>query len=532
MRHVTLTTFAVATALVAIVACEQQAPDRSNPTAPDEVSFARSIGGTCDAARLKLITTQQTDLWAKPYLDTAKTLFAAVTATCPTPSSNVLLTYIDWTISHRSLIIAQATGTASSNLIFHWNTAFPYAGLTGLDAPTAVPTTIFTDTGVVAVVPNPADSIELAPVNHLAAMTIYHQNAGTGDQRTHLFVIYPLNSNCLSGSNLHQFGPCYEFAAFPHVYPAFDPKVKVGVCQPLNSNENLPYGAPALGHFTGSFVEIPNQTAYPTFCTHLDNIADAGSWTGGFSGIAKRVAFIAKRTFGVQSLYAVHGGLGGLGGGISPFGGVNLEVFHATFSNETVGTQPTTPEVGTWNPVTVTPPGTVLVQSFLGADTTTGNVLVLNQAGGACRNCGGLLVQGNLYVEPGNPAAHNGTYETTFLALQDNANMKSATFKLRDSNNHVLAQVSFVVQSNTNKVLFNGNDTGVRWVRHIPIAFKIDTNLDDHTTSLWMDNVSIFTDVAFMSSTTNFTNVAADFGGIDSGVMGWDEIRVVRLQDN
>jgi hypothetical protein len=35
-----------------------------------------------------------------------------------------------------------------------------------------------------------------------------------------------------------------------------------------------------------------------------------------------------------------------------------------------------------------------------------------------------------------------------------------------------------------------------------------------------------------MSSTTNFTNVAADFGGIDSGVMGWDEIRVVRLQDN
>jgi hypothetical protein len=35
-----------------------------------------------------------------------------------------------------------------------------------------------------------------------------------------------------------------------------------------------------------------------------------------------------------------------------------------------------------------------------------------------------------------------------------------------------------------------------------------------------------------MQTTTNFTNVSADFGGIDSGVMGWDEIRVVRLQDN
>jgi hypothetical protein len=37
--------------------------------------------------------------------------------------------------------------------------------------------------------------------------------------------------------------------------------------------------------------------------------------------------------------------------------------------------------------------------------------------------------------------------------------------------------------------------------------------------------------VAFLNTTSNFTDISADFGGIDSGVMGWDEIRVVRLQD-
>ncbi|HEX6573469.1 MAG TPA: hypothetical protein VF042_00745, partial [Gemmatimonadaceae bacterium] len=210
--------------------------------------------------------------------------------------------------------------------------------------------------------------------------------------------------------------------------------------------------------------------------------------------------------------------------------GVNLEVFHATFTADTVGKTPGTPEVGTWGPATVTAPGTISVQSFLGEDTT--KVVVLNQAGGACKNCGGLLLQGNLYVEPGNPVAHDGVYETTFIALQDNANMKSATFKLRDSTNAVLAQVTFTVQGNVNKVLFNGKDTGVRWVRHVPLAFKITTDLTNQKSSLWIDDDSIFTDEAFMSNTHKFTNVAADFGGIDSGVMGWDDIRVVRLEDS
>jgi hypothetical protein len=531
MRHVTLTTFAVATALVAIVACEQQAPDRSNPTAPDEVAFGRSIGGTCDAARAKLIGTQQTDLYPKLYADSAKALFAPVVTNCLTDSIAArayMMTYVQWTIGHTANELAPSTGTRYSALINHWNTVFPYVGYTGNDVPPkSLPDAILNDSGGVAgVITQSTTNRELR--TPIAALTLPVQNS-TGDQRPHLFVIYPLGNNCLGDTNLRRIGPCYEFGSYPHVSGVFDPMIMVGVCQPEGPDHHLAFGA--LGHNLGTFVEIPDQQTYPT-CLNAYT-ADAGSWTGGVSGILKRLASITQKTFGVQTAYAVHGGLGGLGGGISPFGGVDLEVFHATFGSSTIGLPPDSlsPEVGTWGPVRATPPGSITVQSSLGLS-TTGNIVVLNQAGGACKNCGGLLLQGNLYVQPGNSPASNGIYETTFIALQDNANMKAAAFKLRDSGNNVLAQVSFVVQSNINKVLFNGIDTNVRWVQHQPLSFTIDTNLDTHKAKLWIGTAQIGTEYSFMQNTTNFTNVSADFGGIDSGVMGWDEIRVVRLQDN
>lgn len=530
---------AIAVAGLAWACTDAPTPSVTNPDL--SVNYARVTGGACSSTTARTISSQQTDLYAKPLRDTAQARFKPVVDNClsnPDSAKSAMLSYIQWTIDNKASILQPATGTKYGALLVHWNTVFPFVGYTGVDAPVNVPTTIFTDTGTAQLIRNPAttnDSVEIFPPNQLAALTFFHQIPGSGDTRPHLFVIYPLTNNCLTGTNLQQFGPCYEFASFPHVSPKFDLPVKVGVCQLLHEGEALPGNRPALGHFNGTFVEIPGQRSYPTFCAHLP-VADAGSWNGGLSGVAKRLAWIAKKTFGVETAYAIHGGLGGTGGGMSPFGGVDLEVFHATFSNETVGTQPTAPEVGSWGPVSVTAPGSITVQDSLGALTTTGHVVVLNQAGGACKNCGGLLLQGNLFVAAGQPAAHNGVYEATFIALQDNANMKSASFKLRDSGNNVLAQVSFVVQSNTNKVLFNGSDTGARWVRHIPLYFTIDVDLDHHTASYTISNAAgaqlqTASGVSFLNTTTNFTNISADFGGIDSGVMGWDEIRVVRLQD-
>lgn len=506
-------------------------------TTPElSISYTKATSA-CSTQTARTISSQQADLYVQPTLDVARAQFQPVLDNC---SSNLetartaMLSYIQWTIDTKASLQTPKTGTAYSALITHWNTVFSYVGYTGADAPVGVPEIVLNGGGGVAgVITQLTGNRELR--TPIAALTLPMQYP-TGDERPHLFVIYPFGNSCLTGTNLRQYGPCYEFASFPHVSPKFDPQIKVGICQPEGPNHELATGG--LGHLSGGFVQIPNGELYPT-CLNAYG-ANEGSWTGGFGDVARKLASTVSKVFGPETAYAVHGGLGGTGSTLSPFGGVDLEVFRADFSNVTVGTTPdsASAQVGWWGPVTVTAPGTIAVQSSLGATTTaTGNIVVLNQAGGACKNCGGLLLQGNLLVAPGQPAAYNGTYEATFIALQDNANMKSASFKLRDSGNNVLAQVTFTVAQNTNKVLFNGVDTNVRWVRHIPLSFTVDVNLDTHQatwsiydpTTLAITSSTVLLDFMNMS-TTNFTNISADFGGIDSGVMGWDEIHVVRLK--
>ncbi|HEX6573565.1 MAG TPA: hypothetical protein VF042_01225, partial [Gemmatimonadaceae bacterium] len=136
MRHVTLTTLAIATAAVAIVACEEQAPERGL-TAPDAVSFGKQLGGECDAARLRLITTQQGDIYNKPQLDSAKAMMESVTSQCSTQTGeNLMLAYIQFTIDHRSVDKSTVT---NAQLLDHWNTVFPYVGFTGSSMPGSLP---------------------------------------------------------------------------------------------------------------------------------------------------------------------------------------------------------------------------------------------------------------------------------------------------------------------------------------------------------------------------------------------------------
>ena len=536
MRHVALTATAVAAALLAIVACEDQLPQKSL-TAPDGLSFAKPIGSDpCDDGRAKAIATEQANLWAKPELDSAKNLFAPVISNCSSDlaaARNSMMSYIAWTMRARGAQLTPASGGEAAALIKHWGTVFPYVGYTGNNSPASnLDTTIFYSAGAAKVIANPptGGSTEIMTGDTRAALTIKSQNATTGDPRTHLFVIYPFGENCLTGSNLRQYGPCYEFASYPKVSPAFDPLVKVGICQPEGPNHNL--GTGKLGHLANGFVEIPDQQTYPS-CLDAYSVAP-GSWTGGFGDVLRRLAFVGKRTFGVKAAYAVHGGLGGLGPGLSPFGAVNTEVFHATFENVDAGTTPDSlsAEVGKWKPVTVTAPGSILVQTSLG-NSATGNLVVLNQAGGACRKCGGLLMQGNLLIATGASAPTYGKYEVTFIAFQDGPTLKEATFKLRDTDNKVLGQVTFATKSNKNIVLYNGNDTGVSWVRHEPLSFTIKVDLDAGATTAWIGTTLVANAVVFHDSqASNLANVAADFGGIDSGTMGWDEIRVVRIEDS
>jgi hypothetical protein len=532
MRHVTLTATAVAALLVAIVACEDQSPQKSL-TAPDALSLARALGNECDAARLRLITSQQGDLYNKPQLDSAKALFESVTSQCSSgDGENLMLAYIQFTIDHHPA--GEKTGVTDAQLLTHWNTVFPYVGFTGSDQPSTVPSDIFGAEGAAKVLEWDVGG-EIAALN--AALTQQPQNED-GDRRDHLFVIYPISSPCLSG-NIQQFGPCFQISAFPHLPSGklFSPKNKIGICivHQLDDAIEDHITAPALGHLDPlTRVTETLNTQYPSTCGDVSSVP-AGSWNRGFGEAVKRLAWLAKKAVTPEPLYAVHGGLGGLGGGLSPFGAVDREVFKATFSGDAAGSKPGAPETGTWTVDSAKAPGTIVVASSLG-DLTT-NLVVLNQSGGNCGTCFGLLLEGTL--ETAGAADSVGVYEAEFDALQTQANMKEAVFVLRDNAGHDIARVTYAVRNNRNVILYNdykghpGTELGL-WTQNVSRHFRIRVDLDAGNTTLWFNNATseTVTNASFVDSRANdFSTISADFKGIDSGTMGWDNIVVTRLAD-
>ena len=540
MRHVALTTVAVFTAAVAIVACEQQAGDK-NLTAPDvDLRFAKQIGGQCDAARLRLIQDQQKAQWANPYLAQAQDVFAPVVTNCSTPSGrSLMLDYIQWTIDNRGNRKIATNDANDGILITHWKTVFGYVGFTGSDSPDNVPDSVFRTGGAKVIDNGVTDSLNT--IN--AALTFYNQ-VPDGDIGDHLFVIYPIPANCLTGSNLQQYGPCYHFAAFPHAAQTFNPKAKLGICEVHAPSDSIQFhiSNPALGHLD-PIAKITNQLTsgrYPGYCLDDEASIPQGSWNNGIGAAVTRLAWMAKRAVTPQSAYAGHGGLGGLGGGFSPVGAVDLEVFRATFTNDTVGNKPGTPETGTWEIVTLTPPGSILVQNSLGQQSS--KLVVLNQSGGNCtKNCGGLYLRGNF--ESAGTQATTGTYDAEFDALQAQSNMKEATFALRDNADANIATVTFAVRNNTNLILYNDKKGSPQkllgnWVQGVPVHFRIRVTLglttgDTQSTEVWVDRAatSTFANVPFLANASNFARIVADFRGIDSGTMGWDNIIVTRLSD-
>ncbi|HMA19523.1 MAG TPA: hypothetical protein VKO87_01905, partial [Gemmatimonadaceae bacterium] len=182
-----------------------------------------------------------------------------------------------------------------------------------------------------------------------------------------------------------------------------------------------------------------------------------------------------------------------------------------------------------------TPPGTITVQNSLGQ--LNSKLVVLNQSGGNCKNCGGLLLRGRLLTT--GPAAAIGTYEVEFDALQAQSNMKEAVFVLRDSVGRDLARVTFAVRNNQNLILYNDykNHPGTflgNWVQYVPRHFRIQLDLDAHNSTIWFDNgtsAAVSGAPYVNTNANNFYTISADFTGIDSGTMGWDEIKVTRLSD-
>ncbi|HVF40369.1 MAG TPA: hypothetical protein VM939_10745 [Gemmatimonadaceae bacterium] len=512
------------------IACSE---DSARPvTSPDFVSGrANAVTPACDAKLGRAIVDQQRALFDRTSLKGAQALWDVVTGNCASNNAQAkedLLTYVQYSIDAEAagtLKTPSAFASPAAAVVSHWNSVFTYVGHPQPD----LPSTVLESTGAAKVVPGSITSAVEVSIPAKAAITISPQIA-TGDQRGHLITIYPLSDDCLTGTNLIQTGKCFEFSANPSISPKLNPGAKIGICQPLNetSHGNIP----ALAHLVSgkTLVLPPTTSTYPSlaFCNGTSTV---GLWEGGAAGFARRLVSLAASTFGVKHAYAAHGGLGGIGGSLSPFGGVDRLVFSASFTSA-AGSPPGAPDVGSWLKIFATAPGSILVQGSLG--TMTNSPAVLAQGGGNCAQCGGLDLWGKLNAADTGVYASDGVYSVKWTSLQNGPTMKSAPFVLRSSTGQEIARVTYSTVSSVNYLTYNAGTAAGTWVRNVGQDFEITVDLNTKKTSLKVGGTPIAgaQDVSFVSATaTNFASVRAEFSGIDSGIIGWDNVVVERLAD-
>ena len=339
-----------------------------------------------------------------------------------------------------------------------------------------------------------------------------------------------MNGTCLTG-NVVQKGPCFDFSANPNLSPAFSPASLIGICQPVTASQTPGGIAPGFGHQVGGATVVLATTLYPTFC--VDAVADlnTGSWHGGLKGIVTRLAFLTRHALTPEPLYASHGGLGGTVRVISPFAAVDRMIFKSTFTADAVNTVPGlvpgSPEAGTWSTV-IQPPGSILVQQSLG--NLLDKPVVLSQAGGNCTNCGSLELKGTV-MSTNNPGDDTGTYWVDWDSLQDGPTVKAAPFVLRSDTGVEIARVTYKTKSNVNGLFYNNGATAIgNWAQHVNQHFEIIVNFNDRTTTLLIGGTQVATGTISTQAHT-IGQLAAEFSGIDSGTMGWDNITIERQVD-
>ncbi len=522
---------------IAIGACSGE-PARA-PTSPEiDSKRVQTTASICDNAYDAVIASEQDVLFDGDVLIHARQLWSLVTTSCdqsnPGPARENMLAYVRFTIlaARSSEVLGP---TPEQSIVNHWNPAFQYVG----HARPEVPAGVLTSTGAARVVLANEGTTEFG-IPLMAAMTVRKQD-GNGVQGGRLFTIRPDAVGCIATTNLVNKGPCFDFSVYPEPEAAevSGKPYLVGICEHETSTR------PALGHRAGGGVEIldpdavPNG-AYPSlqFCSGTQQ--PAPPQFGGFIGFLRRVASFPAKLISVSTAFAGHGGLGGLGGSLSPFGAVERRIFSANFSADAIGSTPPEntagyPDIGVWSRVFATPPGSVLVQATLGTSPNSlDRPVVLRQAGGACAACGGLDLWGQAKTSGVAGAfADAGVYVVRWRSLQSSANVKEAPFVVRSAEGLEVARVTYLRQSGKNLLKYNNSDISVQWVRNVAQSFLITVDLSNRTTSLSVDGTPVAgaQNQPFVSGAANVHRVQAEFSGVDSGVMGWDDIEVERLPD-
>ncbi|HEX7122263.1 MAG TPA: hypothetical protein VF178_07810 [Gemmatimonadaceae bacterium] len=475
----------------------------------------------CKGQSASKIAKEQRDLFAdKDVLKAAQDLFKTVSQGCPNTKPQ-MLEYIAFTLGQLPSPRPENPGDFEQKLLNHWESVFTFVGLSGADVPSpanGVTAKVLTRGGGAGII-DLGDGGEVLTFNGMAGIKVPAQSGQTGAR---LFTMEPTTVGCFL-TNLKKEGSCVLYETFPHV-ESYAPAVTFGICQ---INGNPPHAR--LGHQHGNAFEVLDLVTYPAVCPPESHVS---------AGLVGRLLASVGRWLGPKPLIAAHGGLGGLGTAASPVGGVNTETFFADFSNDVVGQAPGSPGVGggAWD-VNAPPPGSVLVQAGLGD--LTNKPVVLNQAGGACANCGVLRLVGTMFNAGEGAAADNGVYQVTFRALQNKPSVKEAPFVLRDSQGREIARLAYATVSSTRMLQYNGLDTGCRWIVGRSQGFTIQVDLDNKRTTLTVANCG-GTEITSRTKNVGLANSAATdlstlgwvWAGIDAGIVAWDDVQVLRLEDN
>jgi hypothetical protein len=371
----------------------------------------------------------------------------------------------------------------------------------------------------------------------------------------YIFAIAPVsNGNCES-ENLDFHGPCHDATVNPYTtFPA--PYITYASCT-ADAEGSFPaadfvHARPTRDpNDNASFVKIPPEATNPLVlqCPSLVP-SDLGGFAFGMSRSQSLWAWArnSSRTVGARALaflmpapaYAWHVfpgsndfDLGSAESGSNlPIGVVDPQIFLGNFTNDVVGQQPDpSAEKGTWTSFT-TNPGSITVQASLGDMNDT--AAVLSQGGGACVQCGGLQLTGTV---AGTPPIH-GKYSVSWRSLQSNPTLKEAPFVIRSSNNERIAVLSYKAQMQNSILTFTYSVNGVltttqvgTWDRDVSQLFEIIVDLDTKTVELRIDNVLVASGGFISALATDLKQVAAEFTGIDAGVIAWDDVQIKRLPD-
>ncbi|MGK2962826.1 MAG: hypothetical protein ACSLFK_11860 [Gemmatimonadaceae bacterium] len=494
----------------------------SVPTDPGlDVRFAKPVVAACDAGLSRTAEGEVRSMLSGATLTQAQTNWNAVKTACSSTNKDAansqLMTYVAHLRAQYPGNVAEPKNSSKeASFLSHLNTVFFYVGYDSPDLPAGS-----LDNGILAVIPA-TGGIREYQRRSLGAFKLPGQVSGA-DQRGHLFAMYVGGVGCLSVDNLTQVANCVQLNSFPEVFPKFDSAIKVGICVP----EGLPAAGLVLGHETPGGTEVAGDEAYPDDC-HVD--IPAAPTTGLFRNLANRLASIWTSTVGVRTAYATDKGLGGIGSILSPWRGLKALIFAATFENDVVG-QPPTKDNGDFDfEYHVTAPGSIVVSSGLG--NMTGPLVVLSQGGGACANCGGLELRAKFFSASGQPA-DDGVYEINWTSVQSSPSVKGAPFMVSDGAGNPVATVSYATVSSQNILYYNGVNVGT-WVRNESQNFKFIIDLNGTgNTRLFINGTEVSGPPRPFQpgSSKNIASFAADFDGIDSGVMGLDNIGVQRMSD-